>query len=56
LIRLAIERSLSLSPPFTGEHNAPDISLTGEIVNQLLSRLDLELASMKMLDGLRVVL
>lgn len=35
VIRLAIERALSLSPPFTGEHGAPDIRLPREIVAEL---------------------
>ena len=35
LIRLAIERSLNLWPPFTGEHDASDIVLPKEIVSEL---------------------
>jgi len=35
VIRLAIEHSLSLSPPFTGEHGAPDIFIPNEIIAEL---------------------
>jgi hypothetical protein len=35
VIRLAIERALDLSPPFTGAHDAPDVVLPGEIAAKL---------------------
>lgn len=35
VVRLAIERSLNLSPPFTGEPDALDIVLPKEIVSEL---------------------
>jgi hypothetical protein len=35
VIRLAIERALDLSPPFTGAHDAPDVVLPSEVVATL---------------------
>lgn len=37
VVRLALERALALSPPFTGGHGAPNIALPRETVTQLQS-------------------
>jgi hypothetical protein len=37
VIRLAIERSLALSPPFTGEHGVPHVTLQPEVLAEVQS-------------------
>ena len=35
VVRLAIERASALSPPFTGQHGLPDVSLPPNVVAEL---------------------
>jgi hypothetical protein len=44
VVRLAIERALTLSPPFKGDHGAPHVTLPPELVAELQSSARLEQA------------